>query len=140
MNEKRGLDIGKGRDVGSDLPPTYPDYNAKAPEQSASVPAFRTTFACLSMHMRDRIRLLRFPAQDVTQIQEIIRRAWPRGIQDIRVYDASNEFKLYGNPWSPSSWSDERTDARRLIYRILSGLFDMGWILKASVDISKKEY
>ncbi|KAK9482219.1 hypothetical protein V1527DRAFT_34259 [Lipomyces starkeyi] len=133
MNEKRAH-------PGNDLSLKLPSYTARGPEQPASATPFRTTFASLSMHMRDRIRLLRFPDRDVTQIQDIIRLAWPRGIQDTRFYDAAKEIKLYGNPWSASSWGAEKTEARRLLCQILHGLFDMGWILQASVDISKKEY
>ncbi|KAK9375221.1 uncharacterized protein V1513DRAFT_431098 [Lipomyces chichibuensis] len=133
MNEKHGL-------PGDDLSLKLPNYTARAPEQSASATPFRTKFASLSMHMTDRIRLLRFPDRDVTQILNIIRLSWPRGIQDTRDYDAAKEVKLYGRPWSLSSWGAERTEARRLICQILHGLFDMGWILQASVDISKKEY
>ncbi|KAK9433308.1 hypothetical protein V1505DRAFT_156070 [Lipomyces doorenjongii] len=141
MNEKRALGFGEGRDSHKEDPSLkLPNYTTRESGQPTSATAFRTTFACLSMHMRDRIRLLRFPDKDVTQIQEIIRLSWTRGIQDTRVYDAAKEIKLYGNPWSPSSWSDEKTEARRLICNILHGLFDMGWVLKASVDISKKEY
>ncbi|KAK9245093.1 hypothetical protein V1506DRAFT_539163 [Lipomyces tetrasporus] len=140
MNEKRLLGVGDGRQFGNDLPPQYPIYTPDAPAQSTSVPVFRTTFACLSMHMSDRIRLLRFPARDVAKIREIIRRGWLRGIQDTRVYDAAEEIKLYGNPWRASSWNDEKMDARRLVCQILCGLFDLGWVLQAAVDISKKEY
>ncbi|KAK9352351.1 hypothetical protein V1523DRAFT_427187 [Lipomyces doorenjongii] len=48
------------------------------------------------------------------------------------------EIKLYENTWSPSSWSDEKTEARRLICEIVYGVFDMSWVLKASVDISQE--
>ncbi|KAK9371464.1 uncharacterized protein V1513DRAFT_455682 [Lipomyces chichibuensis] len=133
MNEKHGL-------PGDNQSLMLQNYTARTPEQSASATPFRTTFASLSMHMTDRIRLLRFSDRDVTQILNIIRDAWPRGIQDYRDYDAAKEVKLYGNPWSCSAWSDEKTEARRLLCQILRGLFDMGWILQASVDISKKKY
>ncbi|KAK9343194.1 hypothetical protein V1522DRAFT_413927 [Lipomyces starkeyi] len=96
MNEKRAL-------PGNDLSLKLPSYTARGPEQPASATPFRTTFASL----------------DVTQIQDIIRRAWPRGIQDTRVYDAAKEVKLYGNPWSVSSWGAEKTEARRLLCQIL---------------------
>jgi hypothetical protein len=114
----------------------YPnDTNIRESEKSALTPAFGTTFACLSLHMRDRIRLLRFPAEDVTQLVDIIRRSWPRGIQAKRVYDAANEVKLYGKPWGLSSCGNGVVDARRLICRILSGLLDMGWKLEASFGV-----
>lgn len=103
------------------------------------VSTFRTTFASVSLHMTDRIRLLRFPQSDVSDIQNLVRSSWQRGIQDLRVYDQSNEIKLCGNPWS-QNYGDQRTEARRLVKGLLQGLFDMGWILRAAVDISKKEF
>lgn len=84
--------------------------------------------------------MLRFPAEDVTQLEDIIRRSWPQGIQARRMYDAANELKLHGKPWNQSLRGDGKTDARRLICQILSGLWDMGWKLEASVDICKIGY
>lgn len=142
MNDKRALLSDQTGDLGKekDLPPEYPAYSTNALERPTSSTSFRTTFASVSLHMRDRIRLLRFSARDVDQIQELIKRSWPKGIQETRLYDQAHEIKLRGNPWHPSNWNDERTQARRLMCRTLEGLFDMGWVLKASVDISKKEF
>ncbi|KAK9312472.1 hypothetical protein V1524DRAFT_472682 [Lipomyces starkeyi] len=50
MNEKRAL-------PGNDLSLKLPSYTARGPEQPASATPFRTTFASLSMHMRDWILL-----------------------------------------------------------------------------------
>ncbi|KAM5433672.1 hypothetical protein McanCB56680_005752 [Microsporum canis] len=95
----------------------------------------RTSFACLSMHMTDRIRLMRFPAHMVPQIIEMVRTGWPKGINAPREYGQSLEIKLNGNPWSPHSWGESKVDARRLVTRLLDGLYLRGWIIKASVDI-----
>ncbi|KAM5472041.1 hypothetical protein MferCBS49748_001489 [Microsporum ferrugineum] len=95
----------------------------------------RTSFACLSMHMTDRIRLMRFPAHMVPQIIEMVRTSWPKGINAPREYGQSLEIKLNGNPWSPHSWGESKVDARRLVTRLLDGLYLRGWIIKASVDI-----
>ncbi|KAF3483846.1 uncharacterized protein GIQ15_03170 [Arthroderma uncinatum] len=95
----------------------------------------RTPFACLSMHMTDRIRLLRFPEAIVPEIIEMVRTGWPKGIHPPREYGQSLEIKMKGNPWSPHSWGDGRVEVRRLMSRILNGLYLRGWIIKASVDI-----
>lgn len=137
MNEKESSSSrGLGGIVNNEVPPSYgnSENNALTP-----VSSFRTTFACVSLHMRDRIRLLRFPGADVARIQDIIKSSWQRGIQNLRVYDQSNEIKLHGTPWSASGRS-QKPEARRLVMVLLQGLFDMGWILKASVDICKKEF
>ncbi|KAK9241288.1 hypothetical protein V1525DRAFT_335067 [Lipomyces kononenkoae] len=120
--------------------PTYFTDTARTAEQSLGLPAFRTIFACLSMHMTDRLRFLRFPKRDVSQVEAAIQRFWSRGIQDTRTYGESYEVKLHGHPWRPTSWGNEKIDACRLICQILNSLFDMGWVLKASVDISTKEF
>ncbi|KAG8210441.1 But2 domain-containing protein [Trichophyton interdigitale] len=98
-------------------------------------PESRTAFACLSMHMTDRIRLLRFPEPMVPEIIEMIRIGWPRGINTPREYSQSLEIKLNGNPWSPHSWGESRIHARKLMAGLLDGLYQRGWIVKVSVDI-----
>lgn len=120
----------------NEVPPSYGKFESN---QLMPVSTFRTRFACVSLHMTDRIRLLRFPEADVIHIQDIVRSSWQRGIQELRLYDESNEIKLWGNPWS-SSYGNQRREARRLMMGLLQGLFDKGWILKAAVDISKKEF
>lgn len=136
MNEKRSFHGGGLRgNFNDELPPSY----GKAEDNPLTPTSFRTKFACVSLHMTDRIRLLRFPEADIPRIQGIIKYSWQRGIQDLRVYDQSNEIKLYGNPWSASG-STQKPEARRLVMGLLQGLFDMGWVLKAAVDISKKEF
>lgn len=94
----------------------------------------QTMFACLSMHMTDRIRLSRFPESHIPQIVQSVEKGWPKGVKVTREYDASTEIKLHGNPWRPSR-GEERADSRRLLSRTLSRLYEMGWIISASVDV-----
>jgi hypothetical protein len=137
MNEKSNMFSGGLRGNFNEGPPSY---GKSENNPLAQVSSFRTRFASVSLHMTDRIRLLRFPEGDVSRIQGIIRSSWQRGIQDLRVYDQSNEIKLHGNPWGQNYATAQKLDARRLMMGLIRGLFDMGWILKAAVDISKKEY
>ncbi|OJD16580.1 hypothetical protein AJ78_03271 [Emergomyces pasteurianus Ep9510] len=134
-------------------PPAYDGGSEKRPGESsqrdssqpetllsATATSFRTNFASVSLHMSDRIRFLGFSSENVTQIRKIIRKCWPKGIQSFRDYGPSDEIRLHGNPWSPSAWfEDEKTAARRLVCGLLQGLYDMGWVLKASVDVLKKD-
>jgi len=91
--------------------------------------------------MTDRIRLLNFPAQETPRIEEIIHLAWQSrgGIQQTRQYDAAHEIKLKGYPWGHSMWGEEKCQSRGLVSGILGGMYEIGWILKASVDVSGKE-
>lgn len=142
MDEKRSSRGGGLRGTfNDDVPPSYP-YKSETNSNSNTLtptPSFRTRFACISLHMTDRIRLLRFPDADIPRIQAIVKHSWPRGIQDLRTYDQSHELKLKGNPWSASG-RDQKSEARWLVMGLLRGVFEMGWVLKAAVDVSKKEY
>ncbi|OJD28100.1 hypothetical protein ACJ73_00497 [Blastomyces percursus] len=127
------------------LPPPGSDAkldiaNTQSQPLATAATSFRTNFASVSLHMTDRIRFLGFSSADVTQIYEIVRACWPKGIQSTREYGPSDEIRLCGNPWRPSAWfEDEKTAARRLVCGLLRGLYDMGWVLKSSVDVLKKE-
>ncbi|KAF4626030.1 hypothetical protein G7Y89_g12131 [Cudoniella acicularis] len=107
-------------------------------EATPSYAPFRTSFASLSLHRTDRIRLLQFPPSDIEAIRGIIQRSWSNGIQDQRPYSVSYEFKLYGNPWRGQG--SDAIPARTLMRDIFAHLFSQGWILHASTDISKKEF
>ncbi|KAF1814800.1 hypothetical protein P152DRAFT_384025, partial [Eremomyces bilateralis CBS 781.70] len=99
---------------------------------------FRTVFASLSLHMTDRLRFLQFPQEIITAVQNIITNVWSRGIQDTRLYHGSYEIKLRGNPCKRSGYSDDAVHSRRLMNHILATLYQHGWILSLSTDISKK--
>jgi hypothetical protein len=97
--------------------------------------SFRTSFASISLHKTDRIRLLQFPPEDIAAIRAIIKQNWGSGIQDERTYANSHEFKCIGNPWSGQG--ADSIPARILMCGILAYLYSCGWILTASTDISK---
>ncbi|KAE8441805.1 hypothetical protein EG329_004258 [Mollisiaceae sp. DMI_Dod_QoI] len=98
---------------------------------------FRTTFASISLHRSDRLRLLGFPQSDIQAIRNVIQSSYSKGIQKEQPYAMSHEFKLYGNPWYGQS--SDTVISRILIREMLAYLFRIGWILHASTDVSKKE-
>ncbi len=120
------------------LPP-YKDTKglSTAPDPSPSYAPFRTSFASLSLHASDRIRLLQFPQSDIAQIRNVLQRSWAQGIQAEQIYATSYEFKLRGNPWYGQG--SESVAARVLVRELLAYLFSMGWILHATTDTSKKQ-
>jgi len=99
-----------------------------------------STFASLSLHQRDKIRMLQFPASAVDAVRKAITTAWPRGIQARGTYAGSQEFQLYGHPWGSADASESAMEARRLMKAVLEALYNQGWILYASTDCSKKEH
>ena len=66
----------------------------------------------------------------------VIQQTWSRGIQVVRSYHGSQEFKLGGTPW----WADgdQGAESRRLLGSLLAGLRWGGWEVAASLDISRQ--
>lgn len=116
------------------LPP--PPFEAVASQSSRPAP-FETHFACVTLNEGDKLRFINFPPEHVTTCKNVINTAWPSGVQDVRPYGGSTEIKMHGYPWQTSSG---KHDARRLMRRLLETLYDLGWVLQAGVDMSKKEY
>jgi hypothetical protein len=106
-------------------------------EPSPSYSAFRTSFASLSLHQYDRLRMLQFPESDILALKDIIKKHWPRGLQEERKYGGSYEYKLRGYPWSGQGI--DAITSRVLMREILAHLFRRGWILHASTDVSKSD-
>lgn len=97
---------------------------------------FRTTFASLSLHRSDRIRLLGFPTPEIAGVRHVIQTCYNKGLQAEQVYGGAHEFKLYGNPWYGQS--SDAIPSRIVMRSILAYLFSAGWILHTSTDVSKK--
>ncbi|KAL0953153.1 hypothetical protein HGRIS_004416 [Hohenbuehelia grisea] len=122
--------------------PQYP-VDSKSPfvlagsSSEAPPPGFRTAFACLSMNSHDRLRLIQFSQHDIAIVRAAILQAWPKGIQDERNYHGAHEFKLRGYPWSGQG--DEAVPSRQLMISVMASLYNAGWVLTASTDISKKQ-
>lgn len=84
--------------------------------------------------MNDRIRFLNFSPAEVRALREGLGTVWP--IQEVRSYGGAEEFKFRDYPWAGKANGDDKS--RRLVKRMLESLYDMGWVLQAAVDISKK--
>jgi len=94
-------------------------------------------FACVSMNMSDRLRLIQFPAEVIDLTRTAIKSAWPKGIQEERNYYGAHEFKLRGNPWRGQS--GDAIPSRSLMCTVLATLYNLGWVVLHSTDISKKQ-
>ncbi|KAI7769542.1 hypothetical protein LZL87_011426 [Fusarium oxysporum] len=113
-----------------DLPPSFQETMASSP------PVFKTRFACMTFNMFDRIRLINFTEAEVSGIKEVVAARWSPGLAHVQPYGESMEFRLRGRPWSHRSGGND--DSRRLMLRILEKLFDMGWVLQGSMEITLK--
>lgn len=81
------------------------------------------------------MRFINFSAPETSALRGVLGSVWP--IQDVRAYGGADEIKFKGYPWQEKVNGDD--NARRLVRRMLEALYDMGWVLQAAVDVSKKE-
>jgi hypothetical protein len=91
----------------------------------------------LSLNESDKLRLIKFPQAEVQAVRAAIKKSWPKGIQDERDYYGAHEFKLKGYPWEGQG--SEAVPSRLLTCSVLEALWNMGWVLQAATDISKKQ-
>lgn len=123
----------------TNAPPAY-DASASDPSAVPSAVPFTTTFASLSLHMSDRLRLVQFPRDDIDAVRAILQRVWAAGIQAERPYSASHEFKLRGSPWTGSGTGPYAVPALYLVRDVFACLYARGWIMTASTDVSRKKF
>lgn len=81
------------------------------------------------------MRLINFSAEDTRALRGVLGSVWP--IKDVRPYGGADEIKFKGYPWQDKNNGDDK--ARRLVRKMLEALYGMGWVLQASVDVSRKE-
>lgn len=115
-------------------PPSFLEATASA-ASSQDASSFQTRFACVTLNMMDRMRFINFNAREFSALRGVLGSVWP--IQDVRVYGGADEIKFKGYPWQERVNGDDQ--ARRLVRRMLEALYDMGWVLQAAVDVSRKE-
>lgn len=115
-------------------PPSFLEATSSAgPSRGAA--SFQTRFACVTLNMTDRMRFINFSAPETSALRGVLGSVWP--IQEVRAYGGADEIKFKGYPWQERVNGDD--NARRLIRRMLEALYDMGWVLQAAVDVSKKD-
>lgn len=101
-------------------------------------PPFHATFASMSLSGVDRVSLLQFRHEDIVALHSVVQSSWHLGIQTVRKFPLSYEFKLNGSPWRGQG--SDAIPARILMRSILAYLFSAGWILQAATDVGKKEH
>ncbi|KAF7591215.1 hypothetical protein BBP40_001874 [Aspergillus hancockii] len=118
----------------SDHPPSYheaagtsstttPNPDTKAPPKTQPS---QPRYALISISWTDRLRLMRFPEPLTARMSETIQDCWPKGIQNVKTYHESIEFKLKGNPFA-HGMDEEKIAIRKVILGILDTLAREGW-------------
>lgn len=100
-------------------------------------PAIKSEYqvCCITMNLRDRLRLLACPPDLTPLIRTCILETWGP-VQSEREYHGSHEFKLKGYPWLGRG--EDAVSSRRLLAGILAVMAKQGWNLLQSTDISRK--
>ncbi|KAB8215047.1 hypothetical protein BDV33DRAFT_181491 [Aspergillus novoparasiticus] len=86
----------------------------------------RSKYGLISFSGYDRVRLMRFPESIVALVSETLQKHWPKGIQKVKAYYESTEFKLRGNPFEHGD-DDEKVALRNAILGLLDALAREGW-------------
>lgn len=73
--------------------------------------------------------------ESVASVRQAVRSYWPLGIQEQHLGDGFQEIKFRGNPWFASG--QDAVYSRRVVCQILAALFNDGWMMSISTDISK---
>ncbi|KAF0700277.1 Aste57867_9185 [Aphanomyces stellatus] len=93
------------------------------------------SFACLSLHCDNVLRLTDFPAAATSWIQQAATDAWPRGVTSITpTNDGTVRIQLNGSPWSAKRASDA-VQSCRLMLAILRRLMQAGYLLVGTTDV-----
>jgi hypothetical protein len=95
-----------------------------------------SSFALISFHALDRIRLTQLPDDDVARIREYVVANWTPGLQHCKPYDASIELKVKSFLWSANCVGQPAVT--RLVQGLLAEVYQMGWIAEQGVVICKK--
>ena len=90
----------------------------------------------ISLNRTDRLRLIAAPSDVLHIVASVIQQCWARGIQQVKAYHGSQEYKLSGTPWWAEA--DQAVDSRRLIGSIIACLKFSGWDICATLEISRQ--
>ncbi|KAE9371070.1 hypothetical protein N431DRAFT_376444 [Stipitochalara longipes BDJ] len=110
--------------------------NGSEPAAPPAYSALKTAFASLAFRESDTIDILQLPQKDIDGLREVIKQSWAKGIQkELLLYSSCHEFKLRGNPWNSSSWTNnECIPSRILTQEIFAYLYSAGWTLHGNND------
>ncbi|KAL2140809.1 hypothetical protein VTI28DRAFT_3243 [Corynascus sepedonium] len=106
---------------------------------STSISSVASTYATVSFHKSDTIRLLNFPLSIVTAVEPAILASWPPGVQSQSqdTVELSAEFKLKDKPFGYYH-IQQNVGALRLVRDVLAVLHNHDWELVTSVLCSTR--
>lgn len=96
-----------------------------------------SSYATLSLHKSDTIRLLSFPDSILPAFESLVVASWPPGLESQSRLDQSYDFKFKGSPFGYYR-SQQHVGGIRLLRNVLAFLHERGWALVAPVLCSRR--
>jgi hypothetical protein len=98
-----------------------------------------STYATVSLHKSDVLRLLKFPPDLTTALEPIIVAAWPPGLEshNDNPSDHSSEFKFKGSPFG-SFRAQHYIGSIRLMRDVVAFLYARNWELVTALMCSRR--
>lgn len=110
-----------------------------SPSPSSSSPPSHSTYATISFHKSDILRLLNFPADLTAALEPIILAAWPPGLESYNPNASTHgsEYKFKGSPFG-SFRAQHYVGSIRLMRDVLAFLYDRNWKIVTAVMCSRR--
>jgi hypothetical protein len=115
---------------------SFADPSSSSPSPPNPAPS---TYATVSLHKSDTLRLVNFPPDLPTALEPIILAAWPPGLQshNDNAADHSSEFKLKGRPFGTFR-SQHYVGSIRMMRDVLAFLYARDWELVTAAMCSRR--
>ena len=94
--------------------------------------------ACISIHNKDKIRIINFPAETTSSLKQVIQQYYYPGVQVIKQKSSRTycvQLKLKGYPWF-SGKMGHGTHGKFILLMLLREATQLNWELVASLDLS----
>jgi hypothetical protein len=104
---------------------------------SSTTTAAPSSYATLSLHKSDTIRLLAFPDSLLPALEALLLASWPPGLESQSRLGQSYDFKFKGSPFGYYR-SQQHVGGIRLLRNVLAFLYEHDWVLVAPVLCSRR--
>ena len=96
-------------------------------------------YMCITIRDSDTLSIILGSDHEASIIRQIIQETWPKGMQkETFELNGVYKFRLKGSPFSPLSSSSKAISCRRMAERILNRLYQLGWKLQMTSNLSQE--
>lgn len=122
-------------------PPTYPAFimtdAASSTPSSSPFADPHSTYAALSFHKSNVLRLISFPEDVAAGLQPVILASWPDGLESAGPFGDAYEYKVKGSPFGYFR-DQHHVGGVRLVRDVLAFLHGCSWELVAPMLCSRR--